>query len=397
MDADRDRPPYPSGMRLEFRREHVVAAIFGTLGAAEAALLEQGHGAVLPRIALVLLAAVGMGLRRRSPLVFAVAAGFGSAVVAAGAEIDSLALFLFGMYAVAWSGYAGRTILESIGGALLVVVPTIVATLRAVEPGDDPLAALAWAVAFCTASWGIGVALERVARRADRAEVRLVAAEAAADEHLARVVAEERRRIARDLHDVISHSVTLMSVQAGGAARVLATDPAAAHRSLVSIQKAGAEAVEELGRLLTVLREDQESPTFAPHPGLGALGALCATAEEAGLSVRVTERGDLQTLPAGANTAAYRIVQEALTNSRRHGGRCHVDVAVERTACALEITVTNGTGADVVRDAPSTGRGLVGIEERVGLYRGTVEAGRMDDGRWRVRARIPLGAPVEAG
>ena len=205
-----------------------------------------------------------------------------------------------------------------------------------------------------------------------------------AEERIRSAAADERSRMARDLHDVISHSVGVMVVQAGAARVALATDPVAAQRSLEQVESTGRRTLDELRRLLGVLRADV--PERMPQPGLAALGALVEQVRNAGLPVELELEGERRALPPGLELAAFRIVQEALTNVIKHapGERTRVRVALEADELALEIE-----NEGRVNGAVGSGYGLTGMRERAEMYGGSLEAGVAPDGRFRVLARLP--------
>ena len=230
-------------------------------------------------------------------------------------------------------------------------------------------------------------------------------------------VAEERARIARELHDVVAHSVSVMVVQAGAARRTLATSPAQATTALGQIESTGRQALVEMRRLLGLLRDgDHDDAALAPQPGLAHLESLAEAAREAGLPVEVEVEGEPRPLPAGVDLSAYRIVQEALTNSLKHAGRARARVRVCYGREALEVQVLDdGTGlpvqardggaglavvrlrpggllevTDPVAPAAGGGNGLIGMRERVAMFGGSLEAGPRPGGGYRVAARLPL-------
>ncbi|TVT47090.1 sensor histidine kinase, partial [Amycolatopsis rhizosphaerae] len=215
----------------------------------------------------------------------------------------------------------------------------------------------------------------------------------------------ERARIARELHDIVSHNVSLMVVQAGAARRVLDRDPGEAAEvteALRAVEAAGRDTMTELRHLLGVLApsaagEDEEDLT--PQPGLGRLSPLIDRIAFAGLPVEVRISGEPRPLPSGVDLTAYRIVQEALTNALKHGDGAQAEVTVRYGERHLRIEVTN-TGPSVLsggrpgpRGAPGDGRGLLGLRQRVAVFGGDLDARRRLGGGYRVRARIPLARP----
>lgn len=225
-------------------------------------------------------------------------------------------------------------------------------------------------------------------RRAVRLEAeRLVSAERAA--------AEERARIARELHDVVSHDVSLMVLQASVERRLLGEDGSTTAQTLTSIEATGREALGELRRMLGVLRHDGDSAPLQPQPGLALLPALLEQARGAGVDVALELEGSQPALSPGLDVAAYRIIQECLTNIAKHATGSRATVTLRYADDALDIEVVDeGPFAQQAGAAPSPlpsgGHGLAGMRERVALYGGTVEAGHRPGGGFGVRARVPV-------
>jgi signal transduction histidine kinase len=227
---------------------------------------------------------------------------------------------------------------------------------------------------------------ERAARLEQEREEKAVAA-----------VAQERGRIARELHDVVAHHVSVMVVQAAGARRVVDKDPALARDALAAVEEAGRTALAEMRRMLEVLRDDEAG--VGPQPGLCDLERLVGQVREAGLPVEIAIEGDERLLPAGMDLAAYRIIQEALTNAVKHAGKATARVSVCYEPEALEIEVLDdgrGAAAPLLEGIVEGGHGLIGMRERVALYGGELETGPVFPGGYRVHARFPL-EPVAPG
>jgi signal transduction histidine kinase len=221
--------------------------------------------------------------------------------------------------------------------------------------------------------------------RADRLEREQLQRERAA-------VTAERTRIARELHDVIAHSVSLMGVQAGAAERVLEQDPAVARDALRSIQLTARESVGELRHLLSFLRADEEPATLAPQPGIDAIAALVAQAQAAGVAIELVVDPGSSRVPRGIELSAYRVVQEALTNVRKHAPGASARVEIRHHDHALDVVVENEpVRVNGARTPLGTGRGIVGMRERVMLYGGSLAAAQRADGGFVVRAHIPVG------
>jgi signal transduction histidine kinase len=205
-------------------------------------------------------------------------------------------------------------------------------------------------------------------------------------EEQARAASEERLQIARELHDVLAHSVSLISVQAGVGLHLLDSDPEQARTALQTIRDASRDTLTELRATLGALRSDAEDAPLRPAPGLAALDALAAGLARAGVTVRTTVTGEPRALPAGVDLAAYRIVQEALTNVTRHAGTTTAEVHVDYHADAVAVTVLD---AGTARGAVTPGNGLTGMRERAVALGGALVAGPRQTGGFSVQARLP--------
>jgi signal transduction histidine kinase len=219
-------------------------------------------------------------------------------------------------------------------------------------------------------------------------EERAVRLEREREEHALRAAAEEQARIARELHDVIAHSVSVMVVQAAAADDVFDSQPERSRQALQAIEATGRSALSELRRLLGVVRTPAETGSYAPQPGLDALDALVEQVRSAGLPVELVVEGARDAVPVGIDLSAYRIVQEALTNTLKHAEATHADVVVRYAGSELVVEVVDDGRATAA--AGDGGQGLIGMRERVALYGGELDAGRIDRGGFGVRARFPL-------
>jgi signal transduction histidine kinase len=229
--------------------------------------------------------------------------------------------------------------------------------------------------------------------RRDYHEERAARMEREREDEAHRAVTGERARIARELHDVVAHSVGLMTVQAGAANLVFGKNPDAALSSLSSIERTGRQALGELRRLLGVLRtEGDEGGEMSPQPGLDRLDELVAEVQEAGVEVSVTVEGDLHDLPTALALSAYRILQEGLTNVLKHAGRrARADVFVRRTRQELMLEIADdGRGIAAGASRMPGGHGLIGMRERVALFGGRMSTGPRRGGGFYVRTEIPL-------
>jgi signal transduction histidine kinase len=207
-----------------------------------------------------------------------------------------------------------------------------------------------------------------------------------------RIVADERARIARELHDVVAHNVSMIAVQAAAAEDVFDARPDRARESLVAIQAAARDALGELRVLLHDMRPDGVDDPTGPQPGLEQLDSLAAALRSAGLRVALHREGSPPPLPGGVDLSAYRIVQESLTNTLRHGRATRADVTVRYGTAAvnLEIIDDGVGGPGAVTDGTTGEHGIVGMRERARLLGGTLDAGPLPDGGFRVRAHLPV-------
>lgn len=249
--------------------------------------------------------------------------------------------------------------------------------------------------------WMVGrVVRQRTRLTAELHEQALLAQERREAQERA-AVAAERRRIARELHDVVAHSMSVMVVQAGGGRRILGQDAARAGEAALQIERTGRAALVEMRHLLGALRPDEGTAlTLSPQPSLDQLDALVDRARAAGMTVELRRDGEPRELSAGLDLTAYRIVQEALTNALKHAGGAAVDVRVGFGADELALEVADrGPGPARARrplEAGDGGHGLVGMRERVSLYGGELQTGRRRGGGFRVAARLPLPSVAKA-
>ena len=222
---------------------------------------------------------------------------------------------------------------------------------------------------------------------------RVAAAERERAEAAAQAAAEERARIARELHDVVAHSVSVMVVQTSGVRRLLKEEQHREREALLSVEQIGRQALTEMRRMLGVMRASGEQPAaaLAPQPGLQHLDRLIAQVEEAGLPVTLRFEGERRGLSPGVDLSAYRIVQEGLTNVLKHSKGSHADVVVRFDDSAVRLEISDD-GVVAPGNGDDNGHGLVGMRERVALYGGTLEAGPRDGGGFVLRAELPVEA-----
>jgi signal transduction histidine kinase len=223
----------------------------------------------------------------------------------------------------------------------------------------------------------------RAIRRRRLREQRLIEEKGAA-EH---AIAEERARIARELHDVVAHAISVIVLQARGGRRLLDTEPEQTRVALDTIERSGQQALAEMRRLLGMLRESDEQLALAPQPSLSHLDGLLEKVRAAGLPVELAVEGNPVELPPGIDLSAYRIVQEALTNALKHAGPARARVRLCYEPGGLEVEVADDGAGSVNGDGG--GHGLAGIRERVAVYGGELEAGQRSEGGYALRARLP--------
>jgi len=225
----------------------------------------------------------------------------------------------------------------------------------------------------------------------DEVERRLSEAERDRDLQAERAVLEERRVIARELHDVVAHHVGLIGVQAGAARTALGRSPELTEQRLLAIEQSSRSAVNEMGRLLGVLRSDGSAGELAPQPGLAMLDALVDGFRATGLAVTVDVRGAMADMPPALDLCCYRVIEEALTNAARHSAAGAVAVGIEFAGGRVQITVSDPGPARI--GTSGTGRGLVGMRERVSLFGGSLRAGPDGNGGFTVEAVLSERAP----
>jgi signal transduction histidine kinase len=301
---------------------------------------------------------------------------------------DSITL-VCAVLAAFWRIGSDRTVARAAAAGLVGYVLFLVLIWRDPDPfgfGDFLFTSL-----FSIGPWLAGFALSgRAEREADLAR-RAYALEEEREQRALLAVAEERARIARELHDVIAHSVSVMTVQAGAARLLLAQDPEQARGPILAVEQTGREALAETRRLLGILRSDMTEAELEPQPGMASLDTLVERTRLAGLPVELTIEGDPVKLPAGLDLTAYRIVQEALTNAIKYAGPANAWVTIRYGRDAIDLEISND-GRTPESQNGSGGHGLAGMRERVSMYGGTVEAGPHPVRGFVVSARLPLEA-----
>jgi len=294
-------------------------------------------------------------------------------------------LYLAGMLAAFLLGNLRDAILARVG---LAVILGSMATIIFNRPGHSP-GELVFIPLLFGIAWLAGFALNARAEQADAAEARAAQAERERETAARIAVAEERARIARELHDIVAHAVSVMVLQVGAVRHKLPDELADESGALRGVEQAGRTALAEMRRLLSAMRRDGDDLELAPQPGLGGVGALVAEIGRAGLPVTLHVEGEAAPLPRAIDLSAYRIVQEGLTNALKHARAHRADVTLRYAPDELQIEVRDdGTGGGA---SNGPGYGLVGVGERVKIYGGTMTAGAAPDGGFVLGARLPLG------
>jgi signal transduction histidine kinase len=280
-----------------------------------------------------------------------------------------------------WTAVAGSAV--AVGGFLIVGLAT----------GRGHISDLGnalWFGGWLAASLVLGEVTRSRRAYVREVEQRALAAERGREEEARRRAGEERIRIARELHDILGHRISLINVQASAAVHLLDRDPEQARTALIAIKEASHEALGEVRATLGILRQLDEREPLAPSPGLAQLDAVIAETSAAGFDVQLDVRGERRGLPSGVDLAAYRIIQESLTNVVRHARASSARIAIAYRAGDIEIEVVDD-GIPARIDAGGSGSGLVGMRERAIALGGNFEAGPQPGGGFRVRATLPTG------
>ena len=367
-----------------------LAAALAICGLAEAYLEFERVRWNLAAVAFLVVSAVALVWRRRAPVPVAILAAVGLAAPAwfgpttetlTSAAIVMVATYSVMVYTRTWRSW------PVVFAAMLVA-----STARSASDYNFDAFSVISSLFWLCAIVGVGVFVRQLRARTSRSEERAEVAERAREEHAAAAVAAERLRIARDLHDVVAHAISVIVLQARGGRRMLDVDVIESRAAFDTIELTAEQAMAEMRRLLGVIRAaaGDEPAELAPRPGLRNLDALAAQVHGPRVTVRVT--GDVSALPSSVDLAAYRIVQEALTNVLRHAAAQAVDVSVTVTATGVDVAVDDDGRGGMPGDG---GFGILGMRERAARYGGTFSAGPGTAGGFAVRASLPL-VPVPA-
>jgi len=339
-------------------------------------------------IALILLMTLPIAYRRIAPDFVMITTGAATVAYYLLGYPDTLAAIgtLIALYSVAAHGNRKIAVQALIGTAIGLSVSVLVT-----DVGDFTLQILVSNYVIYGTAWVIGDNIRTRRAYTHELEARAERLERERETQSREAVIDERRRIAREMHDVVAHSVSVMVVQAGAARRILDSKPSQARDALSSIETTGRQALTEMRRLTGVLRRGEHADK-TPQPGLSYLEKLIEQTREAGLPVEVTVQGQPYELPQGADLSAFRIVQEALTNSLKHAGPSHATVCITYSSTKLELRVTDdGRGAaERLSNGAMGGHGLVGMRERVAMFGGELKTGPLPGGGYEVKATLPL-------
>jgi signal transduction histidine kinase len=337
---------------------------------------------VIAALVLVLLA------RHRFPFAAPAALWVGCAAASFrdGRLVSSQAgIFVAGLGAAVLLGSlrSGR---QARAGLLIVLACSVlvVYNVPTSKPGDFLYTPLVFVV-----GWVTGYAMRDRAQRADAAEERALRAEREREAAARVAVAEERARMARELHDVVAHALSVMVLQVGAVRRRLPDTESEESEALANVEHAGRTALAEMRRLLGALRQDADEPELAPHPGLDDLESLAGDVRAAGFDVRLHVQGERVDLPGALDLSAYRIVQEGLTNAVKHSRAQRVDVTVDFEPGAVRLEVRDDGRGGPTKNGDA-GHGLIGIGERVKIYGGEMSTFTPTSGGFVLRASLPL-------
>jgi signal transduction histidine kinase len=346
--------------------------------------------ATVPAIVLTVVAGGALVLRRSAPLaVLATALAAGAAVAALGDEPTGLTAGI-GLYTTA--AMCERRV------SLAALVPTAAiaaAGSAATADAEGRQASAAFgatvAVFLAVGIWGLGAYAQTRRRYTRELEQRAAQAERERQQQAKIAIHEERASIARELHDIVAHSVSVMLVGVRGARDVLRSAPAVADETLARVETSGEQSLTELRRILALLRSPDHGTESHPQPSLAELDELIADHRDAGLPVRLEVTGQPRPLPSGVELSVYRIVQEALTNVLKHSHPTHVIVTLCFRDSRLEVEVVDDGATQPDRSDAPTGHGIIGMRERVALLGGELQTGQRVGGGYRIAAWLPVG------
>jgi signal transduction histidine kinase len=368
----------------------VLAALGSVLEVAlrhDAKLPQTSRWFALPAVALIVLALLGwrrQGFTAGAAL-WLLAAGV--SVVDGRLVVSTVSIQAAGLAASYLLGNARDPRQAHAGLAVALACAAIVVSNDPNRSGSE----FVFIPALFAVAWVAGFVLRQRTAQGEAALERADRLEMEQEEQARHAIAEERARIARELHDVVGHCVSVMTVQASAVRRVLTPEQRQEREALMAVERVGREALAEMRRLVGILRDSLAAPDLAPQPTLRELDVLISHARASGLAVAVSVDGDPLELPASIDLTAYRIVQEGLTNAIRHAQASSAQVHICHRAGGLDIEVSDD-GIGVSGNGHGAGHGLLGMSERVDVFGGHLEAGPCAGGGYRLRARLPVPA-----
>jgi len=348
---------------------------------------EPGEPSSATALVMLLLTVAPLALRDLAPRLVLIAV----VVTTVASSIGDEALVVQVAAAALASYTVGDRAADRVRSVLFVLGVAALTTVGALLTGADPVRSLVLPFVVLVPAWLLGDVMRIRRIEALRREADARRAQHDLELELDSAVVEERRRVARELHDIVAHTVSVMVVQAGAARKVVERSPDRADDALAAVESTGREAMAELRQFLGVLGGADEEAGVAPQPGLAELTALVDRVRQAGLAARLEVDGDAPPLPAPVDVAAYRIVQEALTNALRYAGGARTLVHLSYEPSQLLIEVSDDGPSTAAASGQGAGRGLVGMTERAKLIGGRLEAGPRPTGGFVVRAWLPLG------
>jgi signal transduction histidine kinase len=380
--------------RITTPLDRLIAAGFAVAGEVEVWLTHTYHGPQGLTATLALLRGLALlGRRSRPVAVLAVEVAAMAPVLLhdpAPVRHDSVSEVLPGLVALYSAGaYATGRALVAAG-----LIALAAGLLRSYEDAGadavEDLVSLTFFGGIFGGTWVAGVVVGRHRARTRRAETRAGRAEAERERRARQAVAEERTRIARELHDVVAHAISVIVLQAKGGRRMLDIKPDQTRQALDTIVESSEQALTEMRRLLGMLRRSDDEIAMAPLPSLRHLDLLAEQVSGAGLPVELRVEGEPVPLPPGVDLSAYRIVQEALTNALKHAGPARARVVVRYGTRELELEIADDGRGPAATNVSGSGHGLVGMRERAALFGGHIEGAEQPGGGFTVRATLPL-------
>lgn len=344
-------------------------------------------------IGLLLLQTLPIATRRVAPLAaLTVSVAAISIHIAAGYEGVPAGTFaaLVILYSAASLAGMRRAVLAALITAAGITI------YFATDRSNPGLTAAVSTSATYAAAWGLGLYVRSRRQYTELVEERALLLERGREVSAREAVADERARIARELHDIVGHALNLIVIQSGGAQRVFESNPGVARETLASIESTGRHALADVERMLGILSVSEEvDEALSPRPSLKHVDELAAQVSRAGLPVAVTVEGSVADLPPSVDLSAYRIVQEALTNALKHSSAARATVHICNSVKGLELEITDDGKASSQQPSANRGggRGLIGMRERVGLFGGELTAGPRPGGGFRVHAMLPFRGP----